>query len=491
MRQVKIAPTAALIFILGVAAALRVFFFTGYHGQDDIHYIRRAFELSQGGFTPPASHWATRIGLVGPTALFYRAFGVSPLTTNAFPFLCSLLSVVAAFVLGRRLYDARSGLIAAFLVAIFPMDVIFASMLFPTEPVVLFSGVGLGCFVLAERERKPGLYLAGGLSLGLAGVAHEAALMILAIYPVYAFVVARPARAHLWVVVGIALAFGIDPLIHGLMGDPWVRISAALAHVETDWDTGPDLSYRGANLAWIGEPLVRLFVERTFGLFPWLIAPAVAFRLWKPVDGSDRALAFIIAAGFLWLAYGTLSPIRYAPLARVPRFFAPLVLPAMWLLGHELAERFSRRAQYVTLLALAINSVACLMLDSGSALVPYEELRAVLARAQPAEVVIERQHEFPLLFAEGFKPRYALSKLDDAAPQSAVVVVASDAARERVERLPGVALMARITPPETLYLKLLRTRFVTTILRATRPAPRFEGYAKKTEPWALWVYRVP
>ena len=165
----------------------------------------------------------------------------------------------------------------------------------------------------------------------------------------------------------------------------------------------------------------------------------------------------------------------------------------MCLLGHALVERFRPRTRIVTLSALASSSVFCLMLDSGNALVPYEQLRAVLAYAQPKQVAIESTREFPLLFAERFQPRYRLVKLDDdaAPPRDSVVVVASDAARERVQALHSAELLARIAPPETFYGRLLRSSFAMAVLRATRPPSRFETYAKKTQPWALWAYRVP
>ena len=164
----------------------------------------------------------------------------------------------------------------------------------------------------------------------------------------------------------------------------------------------------------------------------------------------------------------------------------------MWLLGHELAEHIRPYTRIVTLSALAASSVLCLMLDSGNALVPYQELRVLLAQVQPTHVAIEPEH-FPLLFIEAFHPRYLLTKLDSDAgpPRDVLVVVTSIAARERIEALQAVELLARIAPPDTLYVRLLRRGFVMAILRATRPPSRFEQYAKKIEPWALWVYRVP
>lgn len=489
MMQVKSAPLA-LLAILVLAILLRVIFFTGYHDFDDKEYIVRAVELSRGDLTLPDSHWAARLGMVGPTALFYRAFGVTPASTVAWPFLCSVLSVSAAFVLGRRLYDARTGLIAALLLAVFPLDVLFASMLYPTAPTILLAGAGLCLFLIAEREQSPMLYLASGLAVGAAGVVHEAALMVLAFYPVYVVVIARPARGHAMAAAGIFIALAVDPVIHGLMGDPWVRMSV-VNHTKVFQGTSTHTTYSGLSWPWLTEGIVRPFVERTFGIFAWLLAPVVALRLWKPREPNDLALALIVAAGYLWIVYGTVSPFAYAPLWRLPRYLAPLVIPALLLLGHELATQIGARARVVVLSALALTSMGCLMLDSGSALPPYRELRSVLARERPAMVVVEPPHYIPLLFVEGFAPSYTVSEFGGDVPHAAVLVVGSAAARARLETLPGVVLLARITPPETLYVRLLRSRWILAILRFTRPGARFSEYEQKTAPWEIRVYRVP
>lgn len=488
MGQMK--ATAALFAIVILAAGLRLIFFSGYLNIDDNYYIERAVEFSRGGMTLPTRYFDARLGVVGPAAIFYRAFGVTPAATVAWPFLCSLLSICMAFFLGRRLYGAPTGLAAALLLALLPMDVIFSTILYPTEPVVLLAGGGILCFLIAERERKPMLYLASGLAVGAAAVVHEASVMALAFYPFYLLFVARPARGHLIAAAGFVLGVALDPLIHGLLGDPWAHVSVMI-HTNSFEGTGPGLAYRGFNRSWIAEPIVRPFVERMFGLYSWLLAPVVALRLWKPRGPNDRAIALIVAAGYLWTFYGTTSPFGYVPLWRLPRYAAPLVLPALLLLGHELAERVGFRTRLVVLSMLAVTSIGSLMLHSGSALPPYRELKSVLARAEPAEVVVEHPLRRGLLLAEGFAPRYEISELEDAPPSHAVVVAASAGARARIEALPGTVLLARITPPETLYLRLIRTPWVTDILRLTRPAARFYEYEQKTAPWEMRVYRVP
>lgn len=478
---------ATLGLILVGAAILRVLFFTGYHGWDDVFYIRRAYDLSLGRFDPPTQHFAARLGLVLPTALAYRLFGVSPVTTVAFPYLCSLGSVLAAAACGRRLYGPRAGLVAALLVAMFPMDVLFASMLFSTAPVVLFAGVGLCLFVLAERERRASLHFAGGACLGIAGLVHEATLVVLVFYPVYLAVVRRPDRRHLLAALGLALALSIDPLVHGLMGAPAARLDV-LAHAGTALGTNADVDYRGFTFWWIAEPLFRLFSERTFALYSFVVVPVVAVRLVRPARGEiDRALALIVVVGFLWISYGTVSPRAYAPLFRLPRYLAPIVMPALVLVGAELAERFSARARAWVLGLLGASSIACLCLDSGSALRPYQELRTVLAGARPAVVAVEPGARFPLLFAEGFAPAYRVVALGDPTPPGALAVVSTS---EGARRVDGGVLIARIEPPETLYLRLLRSPTVARVLAFIRPAERLAEYAERNGVWDLRVYRL-
>jgi 4-amino-4-deoxy-L-arabinose transferase-like glycosyltransferase len=488
MMQVK-AP-AALLAIAILAVGLRITFFSGFINYDDRQYIERAVELSRGAMTPPDSHWAARLGVVVPAALFYRAFGVAPAATVAWPFLCSLLGVCAAFFLGRRLYDAPTGVVAALLMALFPLDILFATILYPTEPVILLAGAGLVGFVIAERERKPLLYLASGAAVGAAALAHEASVMALAFYPLYVVFVRRPSRGHLIAGAGFVFGLALDPLMHGLMGDPWAHVSVT-SHTRAFEGTEAAMAYSGFNAAWITEPIVRTFVERMFGLYTWLLAPVVALRLWKPRAADDRVLAIMVAAGYLWIVYGTTSPFGYVPLWRLPRYVAPLVLPALLLLAHELAHGLGRGARAAVLSLLAVSSIGCLMLDSGNMLTPYRELQSVLARERPAKVVVEHWHRIGLLYAEGFAPRYAVSELGDARPSHAVVVAANAALRAEIEALPGTVLLARITPPETLYLRLLRNPWVMAFLRLTRPASRLSEYARRSAPWELRVYRVP
>lgn len=216
--------------ILLSAAALRLSFLAGAVFYDDYHYLQRAVDLALGAGGPPQDIFATRIGLVGPPAVLFRTFGVSPLTATAFPLLCSLGSVAGAYFFGSHLLDRRTGLVAAALLAVCPLDVIFAGELFATTPLTLFVGVSLGCFLLAEEQSSAAYYLASGLSLGLGAVVHETALLALMFYPAYVALVARPARRQRIFVAGLLVWISLRVL------RPWRRAAIrAAASVLSSW----------------------------------------------------------------------------------------------------------------------------------------------------------------------------------------------------------------------------------------------------------------
>src|SRR6185369_8393170 len=127
-----------------------------------------------------------------------------------------------------------------------------------------------------------------------------------------------------------------------------------------------------------------------------------------------------------------------------------IALPAVWLLAHWIEQR-PRVQRRIVLSALLATSLGCPMLDSGGALVPYEQVKQQLAGLQPQEVWADEASAFPLTFAEGMRPPYRLRVLSDALPPAGTLVVVCDEhARARIEEFPNVTRVVEITPPTTL-----------------------------------------
>ena len=483
------------LVVLGAAAALRLAFFSGMVLYDDYHYAFRAWQLAEGHFEPPVGVFSARVGLVGPTALVYAMFGVSRASTSAFPFACSMGSVVATYLLGRRLWDDRVALFASLFVAIFPLDVIYAGELFGTTPETFFVGTGLGLFLLAERESRPKLYAASGVCLGAAALVHETALVALIYYPVYSLIVARPAKRQAWFLCGLVSTLAIDPLVHGLMGSPGAHFVAmttgSVAH-----GTSGETSFRGFNVEWLGEPILRFATEQELGLFPLLLAPLALWRLWQgrrgeEANGATHAVALYLVVVGLWLLYGSVSPLRYAPLGRLPRYLAGLVLPCAWLLASELCDRRGSRVRMLVTAGLVLTSFACVVLDGGRArLGPYQRLKDAIAASGANRVHVERAVDPGLRFAEGFRPRYELLRLEGIPQPGELAAVESPEGQRRFSDLPAAEMLATIGRPDTVYTKVLRTRLALAVLSLTRPDYRMRDLQAKAQPWALVLYRM-
>src|SRR3954453_21186642 len=65
-----------LLAVTSLALLLRIITFQGFLGGDDATYIQDARLFAQGHFIPGSNQWDVRIGIIAPTALALRLFGL-------------------------------------------------------------------------------------------------------------------------------------------------------------------------------------------------------------------------------------------------------------------------------------------------------------------------------------------------------------------------------------------------------------------------------
>ena len=196
-----------LAVILFFAVALRIFCFTGMSGSDDIDYNREAHYVSIGEFesrvldrsrSPSLYINTLRVGLNFPVALFFRLGGVNEITSILVPFLCSLGLISLSFLGGRLFFDTNTGLMAALLMSLLPIDVRHATKLIPDSPGAFWAGLCMLLFFVAERRKgKPlaalGYTLSGG-SLAVSYLTKGSAIfigVILFSYAIYRLILDR------------------------------------------------------------------------------------------------------------------------------------------------------------------------------------------------------------------------------------------------------------------------------------------------------------
>lgn len=486
-----------LLSIVAIGLAIRFTFASVYVGFDDRHYIEGAYKVSVGQQSVTPQHFETRNGLVGSTALLFTAFGVNATTAVAIPFACSALGFFALFLLGRALFGEPTALVATALLAVFPLDVIFATTNSPTAPIGLFSGAAILLFALGERTRHSWQFAAAGVSLGVAASFSETPLLVLIGYAMYAVTLGRPSRAHLAALAALVATLAIDATISAaIYGDPLVRVEA-LSRQATVRGVNPDVAEAGWNVEWISHPLLRIVSEQELGLYLLLGLPLAVWRLIQSRDRTERSLALFVVVLFGWISYGTVSPFTYAPLDRLPRYFSLFQFPLVLLLALWL-RRLAPTPSTAVGVAILASSFVCVVLDGSRARADgYRHVHALIAEANPARVVVDGEASAPFLFFSGYRPRMpiALLRLDGASYRTVgvsgdaearsgdralsqpgtYIIAGSPTAREWLALQPELVLRSRISPPDTLYRRLLNSEAFLEILAMVRSRYRIQG----------------
>lgn len=320
--------------ILLVALVLRVFYFSGMTGYDEFAYVHIAWNMLMGVFEPAAveDYFGLRYPLLVPVAALFAAFGVGPLAAAIVPLCASLGNVGVAHSLGRTLGPSGAGLVAALLHAVFPLSVVYGTVLYPEELIGLLSGLAVLFFLRAQGDgdrARSRWALGSGVVMGLAAWLRPTALALALLLALVALV-SRQLGALLWTGAGVALVLGLEGGLHFLLvGDPLHAWRVNFARVAADAETfSTDM--------WV-YPLAMLGGTRyglgVFGLFFPITAGAVALMAWR--ERLKRAWVPLLWLGilFAFFQFASTSLFAYRPLHRQFRFLSVLILPAVLLLG--------------------------------------------------------------------------------------------------------------------------------------------------------------
>lgn len=179
-----------LILILLIGLSLRLHYFSGID-FDGTGYTLAAKSIVEGVYDPTdLNGWnqGTRFGMILPIALMYSFFGVSDISTFFFQMAISLLQIVLIYYLGKVLFSERVGLVAAFLLAIFPLDVNNASIIEADIFISFFSGLIVLLFYKGEKENKAWMLIVSGILFGIAIFTKIFAGLLVIVYTFYSFI---------------------------------------------------------------------------------------------------------------------------------------------------------------------------------------------------------------------------------------------------------------------------------------------------------------
>lgn len=361
---------AALAVIIGLGAAIRAWAMGGLEfglGADDAGYVAVAQNLAGGMLPDGQAEWfGARAAFLWPVALVFRVAGADDYTAVAWPFACSLLSILAAFLVARQLVGRRPALVAAGLVAFAPVEVLWATRLRPDAVMPAFVALAVWAALRAARSGRPQAWLAAaGAFTGLAWSARETALVMIPVVALAAWPVVRGAwRRVAWYAGGLAVVPAILVVVFAIDGRPlWPLTTTAGAGAfrspAAGWEA--TTSYLAQMVTAVGDPRSPLFL-----MLP-LVLIAASVALVRRMRAAVLPAAWL-AWGYAYLDLGTLvsvdKPVRFLTLLTVPAALlvaialdgrlTPLLVPALAVVAVSVVQpraSASARAANVQLMA--------------------------------------------------------------------------------------------------------------------------------------------
>ncbi len=339
----------ALVTILAFALALRLVFAVGISGNDDMSVASAAIKVLDHGLHVPAGHYEARLGLVLPLVGLFAAFGVNVFALLIVPMAASLLGIFLAFKIGQALFDIRVGLIAACVLAVYPMDVEYAGLYFPD----LIQGCLMAlAFLLLNRRAHGGMIeaVAAGLVWGFSYYVKEDAVFLGPVL-LLAAVLGYVAWPRMILAGLVALGcVGVELVAYGLAtGHPFLH--ADLVRRANDEVLAANMDYRDI---WT-YPKAMFFNPHETGLTFYVALLGLVFAARRP----SRPLVMVIgwcAVFYLWLSFG-FDPFsmsfRLKP--QLSRYLQDFSVPLSILVGWTLAQIWHRAPRFASFAGAAAS----------------------------------------------------------------------------------------------------------------------------------------
>ena len=184
-----------LIIILILGLSIRLIFFVGiYNGDDSLFYVNVGYRSIQNirnnepMYNPCEDYSSLRFMFYLPITFSFMLFGISNYSAALFPLLTSLGSIVLIFYICKIIFDEKVGLIASFLLSIFPYDVIFSTSIMPDIPLAFFMSFSVFFFLKAEtsnKKRTKLFYFLSGIMIGISVWIKVLGIVLFFFYLIY------------------------------------------------------------------------------------------------------------------------------------------------------------------------------------------------------------------------------------------------------------------------------------------------------------------
>ena len=377
--------TKLLLFLIVIfGLVLRIIFFSGMGISDDLAYSKAAHDINEGKGIDPDSTLtlSTRLGLVYATALSYRLFGINDFSSVIFVLITSIGSIILIFYFGKLLFNKNTGLMAAFLLSFFPLDIAYSTKLGSDLPSAFFMALGVYIFLYSETKSKlkHGLgYFLSGIFIGIGYLIRESALLIALFFIICIIYKRRIKKEYFLVPLGVLTIFAIESLIFlNLTGDPFFRMHASQAYLKEAVIAHNYFGRLDLPTGLFHYPYMILTSDISI-FYIFIFIAALYFLAYRKKEAYILLFWFIPL--LLYLSFGSESLTQYIPFRAVDRYLSVITIPGILLLALFLAEKKASIKKIImptSLTVLIITSIAFVyiredrnLLDNIRALHPY------------------------------------------------------------------------------------------------------------------------
>lgn len=352
-------PILFLIVIFGLA--FRLIFFSGVGTSDDLAYSKYAYNIQKGIDPGSTLTLSARLGLLYPTALSYHLFGVNDFSSVLFVLIAAMGNIILAYLFGNLLGSKKIGLIAAFLLAIFPLEVVHSTELLADLPSSFFMALGAYVFLYSEKKSKPKpYYFLSGALIGIGYLIRESAVLIVLFFLMYAIYTRRIKKEHLLAAAGFILIFTGEILaFYSLTGNPLFRftatqdylIKASIAHNYFGRLSFPQGLFH--------YPYVILTNSIISFFYAFIFAAIIYFLKVRRKETYILLLWFIPL--LLYLSFGSSSFSMYIPFKAEPRYLSVITMPGILLLAFFFSEKNRAILRMIFPLGMAVLLISSVM----------------------------------------------------------------------------------------------------------------------------------
>jgi 4-amino-4-deoxy-L-arabinose transferase-like glycosyltransferase len=342
-------------FIVAAGFLMRLACFTGLIASDDLGYSHYAQLIAHLNYKPELHHFALRYGLIIPLAAVYRLFGLREWTTIIIPLLTSTLSVPAGMLIGQKLLGSRAALLGGFLIATFPVELHYATILVPEPVAELYVLVAILVYLHWGAENPVLGGLVSGVCIGVAYLTKEPALFIAPALMIDALATRRW-RIFLAIAAGLLMIVGAEQTYYAAVtGDLMFRPHAMVQHNQSiaALEANQHLGWR----LFKAYPRMMIVPSWSFGLhslFAILLAIPACFLL---SPEKWRLLVLWVLLPLIYLNFGTSSLTHYWALPAVDRYLLFIYPPLFMLSAEVLILASSLRSHAAPFLGLAVSFV--------------------------------------------------------------------------------------------------------------------------------------